>query len=509
VRRRTAIAGALAAGPVLAAATLAATRPDPLSHAAADGCERNPSGLYTGESPNWAYVNDRDAPAEGPPPPAQWVRGVASAQYGPWLAAHPAGGDNPFTHRSFDLITNIDADPAYEFLLGGDPGRSTGNFEGSGEGTNRLHTEWETGAVARFAWPERGDRIEMLGSWVWDCDHFLGGGERTELHPARALIVHRNPGGASPRSPFGESETDVFVSTDKTPAGTQADCAHRSKGDRARFKECTRSDANWQDVSGAYRFVVRAPPRPSRAARLRVRVVDRGSTAAVSLNLGRPAAGVSVAFTLSSPPGRRVVVAKQIFVGWSPTPARALPQHLRVRFRRLTVRRAMDPGCPPGQPTCGTPQTTLTRQISAPPGEWNVYWNVAGTWGMWDPVVLRPRDGQVFRGRQTVDLYVPRGRPWRLFMFARECDFGQVSAAGPVPMSPCPRSNEFGDAPGDETAGALERRFRSPFASLGRHRVDAKLDASTCPLTNRRGCYAVEFEVTRIRDEARRAARRR
>jgi hypothetical protein len=34
--------------------------------------------------------------------------------------------------------------------------------------------------------------------------------------------------------------------------------------------------------------------------------------------------------------------------------------------------------------------------------------------------------------------------------------------------------------------------------------VDAKLEASTCPLVNRRGCYAVEFEVARVRDEARR-----
>jgi hypothetical protein len=91
-------------------------------------------------------------------------------------------------------------------------------------------------------------------------------------------------------------------------------------------------------------------------------------------------------------------------------------------------------------------------------------------------------------------------------MFARECDFGQVSAAGPVPMSPCPRSNEFGDAPGDDTAGALERRFSSPAAGLGRHAVDARLEASTCPLVNRRGCYAVAFDVVRIDDRSRRAA---
>jgi hypothetical protein len=509
VRRRTATAALVGGGLVLAAATLAATRPDPRTDAVADGCERNPSGLYTSESPNWAYVNDRNAPADGPAPPPQWVRGEASARYDPWLAAHPAGGDNPFTHRSFDLLTNIRPDPAYDFLLGGDPEAEIGNFEGSGEGSDRLHTEWETGAVARFAWPERGDRIEMLGSWVWDCDHFLGGGERTELHPARALIVHRNPGGPSPTSPYGESETDVFVSTDKTPAGTQADCAHRAKGDRARFKECVRADGNWQDVSGRYRFFVAAPPRPAAGASMQVRVVERGSVNAVPIELQRAARGVWVTFAIAAQAGRKLVLAKQVFVGWSPMPARALPQHLRVRFRRLIVRRAMDPGCPAGQPACGSAQTTLTRQISAPPGEWVVYWNVDGIWGLWDPVVLRPRDGQVFRGRQTVDLYVPRGKPWRLFMFARECDFGQISAAGPVPMTPCPRSNEFGDAPGDETAGSLERRFRSPAASLGRHLVDAKLEASTCPLVNRRGCYAVEFTVTRIADERRRAGTRR
>jgi hypothetical protein len=490
----------------LAAATVAGTRPDPLTDAVADGCERNPSGLYTSDSPNWAYVNDRTAPADGAPPPPQWVRGVANAQYGPWLAAHPAGEDNPFTHRSYDLIVNIRPDAAYDFLLGGNPTGETGNFEGSFEGTNRLHTEWETGAVARFAWPDRGDRIEMLGSWVWDCDHFLGGGERTELHPARALIVHRNPGGPSPRSPLGESETDIFVSSDKTPAGTQADCAHRSKGDRARFKACVRSDPDWQDVNGDYSVLVRAPPRPAAGARLRVRLVDRGSVGGVRVQLRRLAGGARVSFSVRRPAGMRTIVAKQVFVGWSPMPARALPEHLRLRFRSLLVRRAMDPGCPPGTYPCGTVQTTLGRQISAPPGEWVVYWSVAGTWGLWNPAVLRPRDGQTFPGRQSVDLYVARGRPWRLFMFARECDFGQVSAAGPVPMSPCPRSNEFGDAPGDDTAGALERRFSSPAAGLGRHAVDARLEASTCPLVNRRGCYAVAFDVVQIDDRSRRAA---
>jgi hypothetical protein len=495
--RRARRAGIAAAGLVLAAAaTVAATRPDPNTDAVADGCERNPIGLYTAESPNWAYVGDRSTRADQAPPPPQWARGVVTSQFAPWLAAHPTGVDNPFTHASYDMVVNVDPDPADEYLLGGNPGAATGNFEGAGESAYRLHTEWESAAFARFAWPDRGDRVELLGSWVWDCDHFGGGGERTELHPLRAVVLHRGP---SPSSARGETETDVLVSTDATPAGVQSECAHRTKHDRAAFKACVRGTRPWQDVSGSYRFTVRAPARPSRAARMTVRVVDRGSVGGVRVRTARVRGGVSVSFRIAAQPGRRVVVAKQVFVGWTPVPARSRPVHLRVSFRSLLVRRAMDPGCPGARERlCGSRQTTLGQQVSRPPGEWVVYWSVGGIWGTWSPLVLRARDGAVFRGRQTVDVYVPRGRPWRVFMLARECDFGSLSLGGARPVSPCPRSGEIGDGVGDDTAGSLEARFRSPAASLGRHAVDAKLAGSSCPPVNRRGCFRVVFDVARV-----------
>jgi hypothetical protein len=487
---------ALAALAVASAAAFSATRPDPHTDAVADGCERNPIGLYTAESPNWAYVGDRSTAAGEAPPPPQWVRGVVNSQFAPWLAVHPTGVDNPFTHASYDMVVNVDPDPAYEFLLGGNPGAATGNFEGAGESAYRLHTEWESAAFGRFAWPDRGDRVELLGSWVWDCDHFAGGGERTELHPLRAVVVHRGP---SPTSLRGETETDVLVSTDATPAAVQAECAHRTKHDRAAFKTCVRGTTPWQDVSGSYRFFVRAPARPSARARMTVRVRDHGSAGGVRVQTARARGGVWVSFRIPAQRGRRVVVAKQVLVGWTPLPARSRPVRLRVSFRSLLVRRAMDPGCPGARErSCGSAQTTLGQQVSQPPGEWVVYWNVGGVWGTWAPVVLRARDGAVFRGGQSVDVYVPRAAPWRVFVFARECDFGTFSLGRSQPVAPCPRSGEVGDGTGDDTAGSLEVRFRSPAASLGLHTVDSRLAGSSCPPVNRRGCFRVAFDVARV-----------
>src|SRR5207237_1122827 len=77
---------------------------------------------------------------------------------------------------------------ASSFLLG------TANFSGDDETDGRLHVERESGSAwPFFAWPEQGDRVTLLGSWVWDCDHYQGEGEHTELHPIRAIWVARAP----------------------------------------------------------------------------------------------------------------------------------------------------------------------------------------------------------------------------------------------------------------------------------------------------------------------------
>lgn len=508
-----AVAGALLVGAAWAA--LAATRPDPDQQAIADGCRRDRTKIFTGEAANWVYVNDRDYPAGGPPPPPQWVTGIADAANRPDLATHPSGGDNPLTHLSYDFNVNVRPErPEEAYLLGGNATGTRGNFAGEGEEAGRLHTEREMGSLPPFAWADRGDRVRMLGSWVWDCDH-IDTGERTEFHPVRAVWVQRNPQGAasgpSPRSPTGEAEGDLFVSSDATPAGIIAECAHRTKLSTA-FKGCLQTAAAWVDVNGRYEFSLPAPPRPSPTARLLFRVVDRGSSSEPDVRVRPERSGVKVSFTIASPPGRRVVVAKQVFVGWSPMPERALPEHLRVTLERLLVRRAMDPSCPPHEPTCpAAAQTTRFGQISTPPGEWNLYWNVGGIWGLWRPVVLRARDGQSFPGRQTVDLYVARGKPWRLFALARECDFGALGSfrGQTVPVAPCPRGPELGHPAGDDYPGFLARRFPSPGRSVGLHTTNSELLGSTCPQANRSGCYALTYRVLRIDDARQRAARTR
>jgi hypothetical protein len=416
------------------------------------------------------------------------LTGIVDSQSQPERAAEPTGTDDPFTHTSYDFTFNVKPDAAYEHLLG------TGNFEGQSSETARLHTERETATFPVFAWPDRGDRIALVGSWVWDCDHLTAAGEHTEIHPFRALWVERNPGGTSPRSPQGDREADLFVTTVGTPADLQALCGGQHKGDRPGFKQCVTMSIDQGAVMPvpAQRYVLRAPPRPSRSAKLVYRVVDRGSTSPAFVQ--RLRGGVAVS-TAPNP----IIVAKQIFVGWRPVEHR--PVHLRVRLRELLVRRSMDPGCA-YDPNCPDRDgSTLVGQITKPPGEWNVYLDAGGNWVPWKPLLLLPTDGQRIKSKQTIDLYVARGKPWRFFVQTRECDFGTLgnaySSQGEV--VPCPHTGEVGNTSSDDQPGILAVHFRSPAASIGTHRVNSSLDGSSCPPSNVKGCYRLTFSVARIR----------
>jgi hypothetical protein len=466
-----------------AIAALAATRPDPATQAETDGCTRDFSALVKKEAPTWVYVGDTATPAAGPPPPPQVVTGIVDTAPW-WLGAHPTDVDDPVSHSSFDLVANVKPDASAGFLMG------TGNFAGVGETeqAGRLHVEWEEGAFPMFAWPGQGDRVRLLGNWVWDCGHWTGGGERTELHPLRAAWVVRQ--GISAGSPGGEREADLVISTDGTPASSSAECAHRAKGDRAAFGACLASDAGWQDVNGSYSFLVGAPPRPEAKARMRVRIVDAGSTPGAPRVSAVPGmSGAVVRVRIASAPGRRVVVAKRVLVGWDRSPR---PVHLRITFQRILVRRAMDPGC---VAPCTSVETTRVGQVSKPPGEWIMYSDVAGVWQRWP--LFRPVDGQTVALRRSVDVYVGRRQAWGVVVTGRECDNGSLSARSVVrPPSPCPAgTGEFLDREGDDGPGTAAARYPSPAAAVGRHAVDSQLADSSCPPVNRRGCFRVTYTI--------------
>lgn len=498
----------LAAGAGVAARRLSG--PDPRTQAVLDGCRRSTNGLVLREAPAWVYVGDAAAPASGPLPTPRWAHGVVSAHAELYFGAHPSSADLPSAHDAYDLNFNLRVDSRDADLLGGDPAARTGNFEGEGEQAGRLHVERESNVLPMFAWPEDGDRVEVLGSWVWDCGHWDPGGERTELHPYRALWVQRRR--PSPRSPYGESEGDLVVSTDATPAGVIADCAHRTKDDAPAFKTCLGTAPKWQDASGDYRFFLPAPPKPSRRSRLVVRLVDAGSTKdAPSVGLERQATGVVASLRVpATPVGRRLVVAKQVFAGWAPMPVSKLPEHVRVAFLSMLVRRAMDPGCPPGSSGCVSKESTRDGQISGAPGEWNVYVDVNGVWRAWKPPLFRARDGQLVRGGGRADVYVPlRGR-LRVLATGRECDFGALAFSDQSrALYPCPASGEVGNPIGDDDPGLVVDRYASPAAAVGLHRSRPIPGHSTCPASNRLGCYRLDYRVSIVPDAARRARRSR
>jgi hypothetical protein len=465
-------------------ATPAAGGPDSRTQPLLDGCTRKRGDILTKDAPNWVYVGGT-LEAQN-----KVFAGVVDSQYQPERAAEPTGTDNPFTHTSYDFVFNVKPDPEYENVLG------TGNFEGQSSETARLHNERESATFPMWAWPDRGDRVTLIGSWVWDCDHTSAAGEHTEIHPFRTLWVERNPGGSSPRSPAGDREADLFVTTAGTAADRQAVCGLRYKGDASGFKSCVTYDGfavPRVPVEGGS-FVLKAGAKPSRSARLYYRVVDRGSDVPVSIR--KVVGGVEVSY----PRTDGGTIAKQIFVGWRPV--RKPPVHLRVHFDSLLVRRAMDPGCPPYNRNCpDKDESILLGQVTTLPGEWNVYVDAAGVWRQWLPQVLKVQDGQTIRSKQKVDLYLPRGKSWRLFVQTRECDFGSLGNAYSVQgtVAPCPRVLEVGNTASDDQPGIAVFHFPSPEKSLGRHSVNSSLDGSTCPASNTKGCYRVTFTITRIR----------
>jgi len=490
--RPAALAAAAAVALAGTFAAWAATRPDP-TDAGKDGCGTDRFAIFSRQQPNWAYVFDRETKAADPAPPARWVSGVVSPGDDSPLGVHPTPVDDPITHDAYDLNVNVKPDAADSYLLGGDPAAKTGNYAGAEEESARLHMEREEVGIPFTVWPEQGDRVQAYGSWVWDCEHQAGSGPRTEFHPLRALWVERR---FSPQSSTGEAEASLWYSNVKTAAGVIADCAHRTKGDEQAFKACQgseRSSSTFSDA-GPKTFELRAPPRPGARARLHVRLVDVGSSknaAPPRLSLTRSGARVTLGFVS----GRPVRLAYDVFVGWAPLPPRSRPLHLRVRLEQLLVRRAMDPSCTVTQPDCPAHvETTQLGQVTQAPGEWALYVDVGGIWTHVLPLVLRVRDGQRVRLHRAFDLYVPRGRSWRLAAFTRECDFGHPTFSSDTrAVYPCPRSAEFGHPVGDDRPGYLAVAGR-----LGRHSANASLEGSTCPPSNTRGCYRLTWRVVRL-----------
>jgi hypothetical protein len=119
--------------------------------------------------------------------------------------------DIPWDHYTHDFTVKVVPDGRYQNLL---------SYYVNADGTTTIHTdmevEWENaslmdenegfqrdfGAVPEFAWPGVGDRVWIMGRWIFDCGHpypdnYSGTKDKahvefsTEIHPPRALVTLR------------------------------------------------------------------------------------------------------------------------------------------------------------------------------------------------------------------------------------------------------------------------------------------------------------------------------
>jgi hypothetical protein len=461
--RRGVIGAALLAA-ALCTPAAATTRPTSINQPLQDGCQRSDLGIGFDTSPEWVYVY-RD-------PTIRMATGVVRISHG-------SLEDSILQHGSYDYNGNLVPDKPFRYLIAGDRATATNNYApGGGEEFGRLHFEWESATLPFFAWPTDGDRATLWGSWIWDCGHWTSvenntsgvvTGEHSELHPLGGIAVNRRTPFAAAR---GESETDVYISNEGDASHAVEQCAlshHPLPGGSfpqydAGYKPCATSAANRiQPLAKKYRFFVPAPPKPSPAARLVYRVVNRIGGSAGSQRVRLKARGIEV--TVTMPHATRVIAyGKSFFVSWSVRP-RHPPVALEINFKSILIEHA-DPN----------------PAVPDPSGaNWVLYADVNGLWALvnkWAPrLTTHIVDGERIAINHTVRVYVPHGGRVSLLVQGRECDEPAgttvLGVAAPL-LYPCPANtdeqnpNLFDIFQNDDTGTVLDS-YRSAGAAVGSH----------------------------------------
>jgi len=97
--------------------------------------------------------------------------------------------DFPFKpwHKNYDWTFSVRLDKQYTYL------HSPVNREAF-DGAENLHLiecEWDTAYFPSWAWPQEGDRVWLVGRWIYDCGHLYDKQHRTEIHPIKAIATFR------------------------------------------------------------------------------------------------------------------------------------------------------------------------------------------------------------------------------------------------------------------------------------------------------------------------------
>lgn len=82
-------------------------------------------------------------------------------------------------HTYYDWNFLVGLDKQYTYLL-------------SPVNKGSLECEWDTGFFPSWAWPQDGDRIWIVGRWIYDCGEVKDEGHKTEIHPPKAVVSFRS-----------------------------------------------------------------------------------------------------------------------------------------------------------------------------------------------------------------------------------------------------------------------------------------------------------------------------
>ncbi|MEZ4864883.1 MAG: hypothetical protein R3C14_26455 [Caldilineaceae bacterium] len=95
--------------------------------------------------------------------------------------------DFPFKpwHTYYDWNFYVLVDKQYTYL------NSESNLNDFRDHRGVIECEWDTAFLPDWAWPQRGDRIWMVGRWIYDCGHPADHGHKTEIHPPKAVASFR------------------------------------------------------------------------------------------------------------------------------------------------------------------------------------------------------------------------------------------------------------------------------------------------------------------------------
>lgn len=179
---------------------------------------------------------------EATPQPNDRPDGRPRSVEGILAESHISGTDFPFRpwHTYYDWNYKVRPDPQYLDLL------STANVAA---GNGELECEWDTTFLPPYAWGQRGQRIWVLGRWIFDCGHPTANGYRTEIHPPKAVVTFRSEAVKFPgnRGPTHATVASLYIGRRDTYFTT---------------------NINDQD----YEFDLPLPPKPSSTATPRVLV---------------------------------------------------------------------------------------------------------------------------------------------------------------------------------------------------------------------------------------------